>query len=47
MNDAQKREELKKAYPNSPKWHKRVDKMSGSQVTAVYIRLVANEQRGK
>jgi len=32
------REELKKAYPNK-KWAERVDKMSESQVAAVYLRL--------
>lgn len=32
------REELKKVYPNK-KWAERVDKMSESQVAAVYLRL--------
>lgn len=33
-----KREMLKKAYP-SKAWAKKVEKMSESQVTAVYLRL--------
>lgn len=32
------REELKKIYP-SKKWAEKVDKMSESQVAAVYLRL--------
>lgn len=41
------REELKKAYPNSKQWHDKVDKMSPSQVTAIYIRLRSNGKLGK
>lgn len=47
MDDAQKREELKKAYPNAPKWNKKVDKMSSEQLAAVYIRLVSQGKLGK
>lgn len=37
---ANNRELLKQAYP-SPKWAKKVDKMSESQVVAVLMRLKA------
>lgn len=47
MNTDQQREELKKAYPHSPEWHKKVKRMSGSQVSAVYIRLKAQGRLGK
>lgn len=36
-----KREAIKKAYPNSPTWAARVDKMPDNQVVAVYSRLMA------
>lgn len=41
------REELKKAYPNSQRWHERVDKMPPDQVTAIYIRLRSQGKLGK
>lgn len=39
MSTVNKREELKKAYPNSKSWWARVDKMSESQVVAIYLKL--------
>lgn len=42
-----KREELKKAYPNSDSWKEKVEKMSEGQVTAIYIRLKAQGKLGK
>lgn len=41
------REELKKAYPKSKKWHDKVNKMSPNQVTAIYIRLKSEGKLGK
>lgn len=41
------REELKKAYPNSKQWHDKVNKMTDSQVAAIYIRLRAKGKLGK
>lgn len=40
----QEREALKRAYPKSTSWAEKVDKMSPSQVTAVYIRLRAQQK---
>ena len=34
------REAILAAYPNSPTWPEKVKKMSDSQVTAVYFRLL-------
>lgn len=42
-----KREELKKAYPKSENWHRKVDKMTPDQVTAIYIRLKSEGKLGK
>lgn len=39
MDEQQKREEVKKAYPDSKRWAQKVDKMSTEQVNAVYFRL--------
>jgi hypothetical protein len=47
MGENQEREELKKAYPNSEKWHARVDKMSPVQVAAIYIRFKNEGKLGK
>jgi hypothetical protein len=41
------REELKKAYPKSERWHKKVNKMRPDQVTAIYIRLSSQGKLGK
>lgn len=38
MASKQERENLKKAYP-SKEWARKVDKMSNSQVAAIYLRL--------
>lgn len=38
MGNNNEREQLKKAYP-SRRWWAKVDKMSDSQVVAVYMRL--------
>lgn len=38
MNDLQKREALKGAYPGA-KWAERVKNMTTAQVTATYLRL--------
>lgn len=43
----QKREELKKAYPHSDSWASKVNKMSESQVIAIYTRLSAQRKLGK
>lgn len=43
MASNHEREQLKKAYPNK-KWAEKVNKMSDSQVAAVYLRL---KQQGK
>lgn len=47
MGNQSEREGLKKAYPNSKKWHEKVDKMPDSQVTAVYLRLKSERKLGK
>lgn len=47
MDVNQQREELKKAYPNSKQWHKKVDRMPENQVTAIYIRFRAEGKLGK
>lgn len=47
MDINQKREELKKAYPNSVQWQEKVKKMSNTQVTAIYIRLSSERKLGK
>ncbi len=38
MSDMKEREQLKALYP-SKKWAEKVDKMSESQVSAIYLRL--------
>lgn len=43
MAGNQERELLKKAYP-SKKWAEKVDKMSDSQVVAVFMRLKAQRK---
>jgi hypothetical protein len=40
MTDAQKRTALKSMYPGSKFWGKRVDKMSETQVTAIYLKNI-------
>lgn len=35
----QKREELKKVYPENSSWADKVNKMSLEQVTAIYLRF--------
>lgn len=47
MDSNQKRQELLKAYPNSPTWKDKVGKMSDGQVTAIYIRLKAEGKLGR
>lgn len=47
MGKQQEREELKKAYPNSPDWHQKVDKMPDAQVVAIYIRKKSKRELGK
>lgn len=39
MSATLERNEVKKAYPHSPFWAKRVDKMTDAQVIAIYLRL--------
>lgn len=46
MSNNLEREELKKAY-SGEKWTAKVDKMSDSQVTAIYIRLKAQGKLGR
>lgn len=46
MGIEQEREELKKAYP-SDSWASKVDKMSPTQVSAIYIRLKSQGKLGK
>lgn len=41
------REELKKLYPNSERWSKKVDKMSDTQVTAIYLKKRAEGKLAK
>ena len=43
MSLDQERQKLKKAYPTSTRWAKRVDKMSDAQVFAVLMRLKAKK----
>lgn len=43
MNDHQKRETVKKVY-SSQNWRDKVNKMSDAQVTAIYIRLTAEQK---
>jgi hypothetical protein len=38
MNDQQMREWLKALYPLSPRWVRKVDKMSHAQIVAIYLR---------
>lgn len=47
MSVHMEREQLKKAYPNSKSWAEKVDKMSPSQVTAIYIRLKSQGKLGR
>lgn len=47
MDINQKREELKKVYPNSKQWHEKVNKMPENQVTAIFIRFQAQGRLGK
>lgn len=42
-----KREAVKTVYPNSDTWHEKVDKMSSSQVAAIYIRFVSEGKLGR
>lgn len=44
MSDLQKREELKKVYPNSDSWRAKVDKMSPAQVNAIYAKFAAEQK---
>ena len=46
-SDYKQREELKKAYPGREEWSAKVDKMTPSQVTAIYIRLRSQGKLGK
>jgi hypothetical protein len=39
MSGISTRELVKKAYPNSIKWSKKVDNMTDGQVTAIFFRL--------
>ena len=39
-----KRQLVKDAYSNSPKWNKKVDGMTDQQVIAVYFRLKKQNQ---
>lgn len=39
MNEQQEREALKKAYPNSKTWARKVDKMWPTQVHAIFMRF--------
>lgn len=41
------REELKKAYPKSDRWADKVDKMSQSQVIAIYNRFRSEGKLGR
>ena len=45
-NVDQEREELKKLY-SSDSWNDKVDKMSDSQVTAIYLRFKSEGKLGK
>lgn len=36
---ARQREAVKSAYPNSKSWASKVDNMSDTQVTAIYLRF--------
>lgn len=47
MSIHQKREELKKVYPNSDTWAGRVDKMSEPQVTAIFIKFQSEGRLGR
>ena len=38
-DDARKREALKAAYPTSKRWATKVNNMTETQVTAIYLRL--------
>lgn len=42
-----KREEVKKLYPQSKSWIRRVNKMSADQVVAIYLRYRAQGKLGK
>lgn len=47
MTVFQQREELKKMYPGSDRWAKRVDNMSEDQVTAIYLKNVNKKEGNK
>lgn len=42
-----KREELKKLYPKSTGWRKRVNQMSPEQVTAIYLKFLSERKLRK
>lgn len=41
MSAFMERESIKKVYPNSHTWAEKVDRMSDSQVVAIYLRFKA------
>jgi len=41
MSAFMEREAIKAVYPNSPTWGGKVDRMSDSQVVAIYLRFKA------
>lgn len=43
MDTNQERQILKKVYPTSTKWAKRIDKMSDSQIFAILMRFKAKK----
>jgi hypothetical protein len=44
MSGISKREQIKKAYPHSKTWSAKVDKMSDSQATAIFLSMQKKRQ---